>query len=207
MSTTLTIIITLIITIITSSLVAAVLTITWDMRRRRSDVTKEFIDEFLSSNFLRHRIGIAKLRRKLLNQDVQISEVARGFWYPGGKGVYEGEVSQQDGFNEHQHLEAYLGFLVRLRHAVKIKQVNKPDIKSALETSYVWHADLTNALAAEIRRQVAADPRAILPITVEAIELINDIMGCRPIDLMSRSETTLAAPPVAGAAAGAAPTV
>ncbi|MCI0387674.1 MAG: hypothetical protein MOB07_02735 [Acidobacteria bacterium] len=157
------------------ALLALLATMWRESKKQRNETTKGFIDEFFSTSFLRHRIAVSTLRRKVLSGTVSIESIASGFWYPGSKDSYTGE--QVGDFNEHQHLTAYLNFLTRLAHAHSRKQINVSTIKAALESPYIWHGDLTSAVAEEIRKQVSSVDGAILPNAVIAVEAVNGILG------------------------------
>ena len=83
-----------------------------ERKKRRLDLTSKFIDEFYSDAFLHHRVAFARLRRKVADGNVTMAEVAAGFWYPGGSNAYQGE-NYGGSLNEHQHLEAVLGYVKR----------------------------------------------------------------------------------------------
>lgn len=50
----------------------------------RRDSTTQIVAEFLSDDFLAHRISVSQTRRKRDAGQVSIEEIARGYWYPGG---------------------------------------------------------------------------------------------------------------------------
>jgi len=144
-------------------------------RKSKKDTTQDFINEFFSRSFLSHRVAISNLREKVISGDVLLSDVAAGYWYPGVTGEYSGE--NYDGLTEHQHLEAYYGFVVRLSHAYSRGQIDKQAIRSALRTSYLWHADFSTCVADEAEGQVRRARIDDAPVWIEAVRQVNGIMG------------------------------
>jgi hypothetical protein len=57
------------------------------------------------------------------------------------------------GLDEHQHLEAYLGFVVRLEHAMSRGLVDKRHIRSTLALGLLWHTGFLVDIAAATVRQ------------------------------------------------------
>jgi hypothetical protein len=148
----------------------------WLQQRRneRQEMTMAFVNEFFSEAFLQHRIAVSGLRRKIIHGQVVIEDVAKGYWYPGREGAYTGV--QIGNFNEHQHLEFFLGFLIRLSHAYKKGQINTEEVVSALRTSYLWHGELVTKLAEVAQQQIAQHTDAEMPIWVEAVFTSNRIL-------------------------------
>lgn len=144
-------------------------------KKYKKDTTQDFMNEFFSRDFLSHRIAISNLREKVINGDVLLSNIAAGYWYPGLHEEYSGET--YDGLTEHQHLEAYFGFVVRLSHANSRGQIDKQTIRSALRTSYLWHADFSTCLADEAEGQVRRADIEDAPVWIEAVRQVNDIMN------------------------------
>jgi hypothetical protein len=145
-------------------------------RTERRNVTRSFIDEFFSTSFLYHRIATSELARKVRREDVPIETVAKGYWYPSlpEEEVYTGATSRE--LNEHQHLEVYLGFLVRLAHSYRKDTLDKDEVSSALRSGYLWHGDLVTWLADETRAQVRKH-KAELPIWVDAVDTVNELLS------------------------------
>jgi hypothetical protein len=52
-------------------------------RTEQASATANAIAEFFSDGFPRHRVSVHRTRQKYLQGEVQISEIAAGFWYPG----------------------------------------------------------------------------------------------------------------------------
>lgn len=127
----------------------------WTARySQRAAITHSLLSEFLSAPFLQHRISIAITRRRLLAGSVTAAELAGGFWYPGNATYYAGEMIGS--LNEHQHLEAYVGFLIRLDHALSRKRASRSDLSNALSGGMVWHRFLVAEVADETERQAIA---------------------------------------------------
>ena len=145
-----------------------------DRKRARREATQGVIDEFFSSSFLKHRIAVSQLREKVINGEVSIDSIAGGYWYPGKINSYGGEMHGE--FNEHQHLEAYKGFLVRLASSDAERLLDRKAIRTALKTSYFWHADLVNHVANRVRKQVKDSAIAELPGWVSSVDRVNKIM-------------------------------
>lgn len=81
-------------------------------RRSGQDlVTGNLITEFFSDRFLKHRIIVSKLQCGVENGDADISQIACGYWYPWRPGSYHGDKHGK--LDEHQHLEAFIGYIVR----------------------------------------------------------------------------------------------
>lgn len=143
---------------------------------KRRDTSIEFINEYFSTDFLVHRISVGELRRKVKLGTTAVDDVAGGFWYPGSKNYYKGDVT--DGLNEHQHLEAYFGFLVRIWHSDKNGLLDVDLLQSALSTSYDWEKKFVSKVAATTRTRIenhAGDK--VVPAWVYAVERANKILG------------------------------
>lgn len=154
----------------------ALMTTLWrEGRDRKRKTTEAFINEFFSANFLQHRIAVSRLRSKVLTGDVSVESIAKGYWYPGLENAYSGETIGE--FNEHQHLTIYFGFLVRLAHAKKCKQIDTVVLTSAIRTSYFWQGDLANAVAIGVRAQAKNSPSAELPAWVQAVDDVNNMLA------------------------------
>ena len=110
-----------------------------------------------------------------MSGQVAIEDVAKGYWYHGIDKAYAGEIF--GAFNEHQHLEFFLGFLVRLAHAHKRKQINAEEVSFAFRASYLWHGVLVTKLATTVEHQVSRQPGAEVPVWVEAVLTVNGILG------------------------------
>lgn len=92
-------------------------------RSEQTAVTSDLIDEFFSDRFLAHRIAVSKMWRKVEDEGVPISEIASGYWYPGRvHNSYRGDMHGV--LDEHQHLEAYIGYIVRLDEARRLDRID-----------------------------------------------------------------------------------
>jgi hypothetical protein len=124
-------------------------------RTEQASATANAIAEFFSDGFLRHRVSVHRTRQKYLRGEVQISEIAAGFWYPGpGSDYFEGENDDQ--FNEHQHLESYLGYISRIDFLLRRGWAAANDLERALSSKLVWTDEFLCELAVETARQAEA---------------------------------------------------
>ncbi len=147
----------------------------WKQRSdRRQDSTLRFIDEYFSSTFLAHRAAVHQLREKHEARLLSIESIAAGFWYPGLPGRCHAGEKLGD-LNEHQHLRAYLGFLIRLSHAHRRGLLDVPLARSALSSAYDWEAGFIRQVAEETRRQ-AVDGKARPPTWLDCVEEIRQIL-------------------------------
>ena len=100
-------------------------------RTERAAATSAAIAEFFSDSFLQHRISLHSTRQKVKRGEVTVADVAAGFWYPGlGIAYFEGDILGS--LNEHQHIEAYLGFVSRLDFLVRRGWASPVDLERAL---------------------------------------------------------------------------
>jgi hypothetical protein len=148
--------------------------------KSRSDKRKEtslsLVDEYYSTDFLKHRIAVNMLRTRVGFGEIAIDKIAWGFWYPGKSDYFKGDVT--DGLNEHQHLTAYLGFIVRVSHANRNGLLDPVLLRSALSTSYDWESGFVWSVAAKTREQVLAHGGgAKVPIWVTAAEDAKEVLG------------------------------
>lgn len=171
----------------------ALLTTLWfQSRTDRQTTTQKFIDEFHSTEFLKHRIGVSNLRRRVMNGEVPIDQLAAGYWYPGYQVMgneYQGDYykgEQIGDFNEHQHLTGYFGYLIRLAHAYKKGRVDKSELSDVIRTHYFWHGDLITLLAQTVESQVAEYSGLEIPIWVKATHTVNEMIGYQVNQLMNQ---------------------
>jgi hypothetical protein len=74
-----------------------------------------------------------------------------------------------------------LEYLVRLAHASDRNLVDAGSVRAAIGRSYFWHGDLANAVAEEVRRQVATcGSPAELPTWVGAVATVNTLVEYAP---------------------------
>jgi hypothetical protein len=145
---------------------------------KRKETSQALVDEYYSTDFLKHRIAVDRLRGRVNANppETTVDKIACGFWYPGKPDYFKGEVS--DGLNEHQHLEAYLGFIVRVSHAHMNGLLDPVLVRSALSTSYDWEAGFVWSVAAKAREQVRAHGGGTkVPVWVSAAEHAKDVLG------------------------------
>ena len=143
---------------------------------KRKEISLSLIDEYYSTDFLKHRISVDSLRKRVKSGETTIEQIACGFWYPGESSYFEGEVS--DGLNEHQHLEAYLGYIVRVSHADENGFLDSRLLRAALSTSYDWEAGFIWSIAENTRKQVLAHAGGSkVPVWVRAAEHAKEVLG------------------------------
>ena len=143
---------------------------------KRKEISLSLVDEYYSTDFLKHRIAVDMPRMRVNSNETTIDRIACGFWYPGKQDYFKGEVT--DGLNEHQHLEAYLGFIVRVSHANNNGLLDPILLRSALSTSYDWEAGFVWSVAAKTREQVQAHGGGTkIPVWVTAAEHAKDVLG------------------------------
>jgi hypothetical protein len=149
---------------------AGLLVSLWTTRQsHRMALTQALLAEFLSAPFLQHRIAIESTQRKWRDGAVTASTLAGGFWCPGQASYYAGDISGS--FNEHQHLEVYLEFLIKVDHALTRKLADRSDLAASLSGEILWEEDLVRAVAEETKRQ-AADAGLPAPRWVGAAERV-----------------------------------
>jgi hypothetical protein len=149
---------------------AGLLVSLWTTRQsHRMALTQTLLAEFLSASFLQHRISIESTQRKWRDGAVTASALAGGFWCPGEAGYYAGETSGS--LNEHQHLEVYLEFLIKVDHALARKLADRSDLAASLSGEILWEEDIVRAMADETKRQ-AADAGVPVPRWVGAAESV-----------------------------------
>ncbi|WP_116080196.1 MULTISPECIES: hypothetical protein [Rhodopseudomonas] len=139
---------------------------------------QEIIDDFLRPEFLVHRAVVSSLSRKVRRRDVEISEIARGYWYPGpkdGKRSYQGD--KIDSLNEHQHLEIFIGYISRLAHRIRTEKVDRLQLRQRLRSAYRYHGPFMNSLAKEVRRQMMLDGETEIPSWVCDVEQVRGVLG------------------------------
>lgn len=143
---------------------------------KRKEISLSLVDEYYSTDFLKHRIAVDMLRMRVNSNETTIDRIACGFWYPGKQDYFKGDVT--DGLNEHQHLTAYLGFIVRVSHANMNGLLDPVLLRSALSTSYDWEAGFVWSVAAKTREQVQAHGGGTkIPVWVTAAEHAKEVLG------------------------------
>ncbi|MEH6376239.1 hypothetical protein V7793_18205 [Streptomyces sp. KLMMK] len=122
----------------------------------KQTVTDRMVDEFFSDGFLRHRIAIDELSTKVRSHQVDVYSVASGFLSPAEPNYYRGPDPRPGELNEHQHLEAYIGYIVRLARALTHGRLDHRSARTALGMHLQWHdrllQDVANA-AEELARK------------------------------------------------------
>ncbi|WP_280425946.1 hypothetical protein [Nocardia carnea] len=120
-------------------------------RAERRNITGSLLAEFLSDSFLPHRIAVASLWRRVNEGTVNAEEVAAGFWYPGTGAYYTGEL--YGSLNEHQHLTAYIAYIVRLSDALDRGQLDRKTIRATLGMHLLWADSLLQQVSQAAGRQ------------------------------------------------------
>ena len=88
-----------------------------------------------------------------MSGQVSADEIAGGFWYPGRDSYYIGDTFGD--LNAHQHLTAYIGFIVRLAHEANHRRLDREEINAALGMQLVWHFPLLQDVARAAKDQAA----------------------------------------------------
>ncbi|MEG8182106.1 hypothetical protein GZH49_26765 [Nocardia terpenica] len=120
-------------------------------RAERQSMTSLLMAEFLSDGFLAHRIAVDGLWRRVKAGEVNVDDIAAGFWYPGMATYYTGE--QYGILSEHQHLEAYIAYIVRLGDALDRHRLDRRVIRAALGMHLLWADALLQQVAGATARQ------------------------------------------------------
>ena len=125
----------------------------WYLARRaeRRESTMKIVTEFFSDEFLAHRISVSRTRRKRDADEVSIDDLARGYWFPGGGNSYQGELYKD--MNEHQHVEAYIGFLIRIHYLATRGRLDVRELSAAIGMPLKYHMPLLCQIASASRRQ------------------------------------------------------
>lgn len=147
-------------------------------RADRLSTTNHLMTEFLSADFLTHRIALEGLRARMLAGEVTAAQIAGGFWYPGRRDYYKGELYGE--FNTHQHLTMYIGFLERMADAIRRHRLDVATVRNGIGSHLRWSDVLLREVAAETERQ-AADNGAPIPTWTSAAMLAHDrLIPARP---------------------------
>jgi hypothetical protein len=153
-------------------------------RTERHRYTQSLVDEYFSQGFQKHRIAINELSELIRKGEASVEALAGGFWYPGSTARWEGPVSH--GLTQHEHLEAFLNFIIRVHVADQLRRLDRQLVKQAISTSYEWEAGLVEELAHEARKQVEAAGRVVrLPAWVTAVEHLKPWLAGHRSDIRS----------------------
>jgi S1-C subfamily serine protease len=141
------------------------------LESEQKTVTSELITDFFSDTFMAHRIAVSELRRKVESGSPPIAEIACGYWYPGRlDNLYRGEKFGD--LDEHQHLEAYTGYVVRLAEALRLQRLDVERVRAAIGMSMLWHIPFINEIANETERQ-AVEAGAPIPAWTAAVKEVH----------------------------------
>jgi hypothetical protein len=133
-------------------------------------ITSELITEFFSDTFLAHRIAVSQMREKVEGGSPTIADVACGYWYPGRfTNIYRGEKFRD--LDEHQHLEAYIGYVVRLAEALRLQHLDVVRGQAAIGMHLLWHIPFLMEIASETAQQAQAANARIPAWTVAVREV------------------------------------
>lgn len=153
----------------------------FDYRKRNTEiervrlVTNEFIDHFHSQDFLGTRNAVWTIREKVLSGDLSITFIANGYIFPVSKGeYYEGE--EMYGASEHGHLTLQLGYIERVGHAIQRGQIDKSQLKKALQYEMRWYADFLRSIAIVSEQICQKRQNSITPSFVEHVLLLLDML-------------------------------
>lgn len=58
--------------------------------------------------------------------------------------------------NEHQHIEAYIGFLIRVEYLASRRRLNVPELSAVVGMIMQYHMQIMRQIAVEARRQAEA---------------------------------------------------
>lgn len=143
----------------------------WTLARQtdRRAVTDQLVAEFMSAGFLSHRIAVSKLRRSVQSGEVDINAIAAGFWFPGRSNHYTGEFYGE--LNIHQHLTAYIGYLVRLAHAHRSGRLDRNSARAALGTYLLWNDTFIKQISEAVIHQAQESGAIVPPWTNDARHL------------------------------------
>jgi hypothetical protein len=137
-------------------------------------ITSELITDFFSDRFLAHRIAVSKLRRKVEDGSPPIAEIACGYWYPGQfANIYRGE--KLGDLDEHQHLEAYIGYVVRLAEALRLQHLDVVRGRAAIGMNLLWHIPFLIEIANETAQQAHA-ASARIPAWTAAVNEVHEAL-------------------------------
>lgn len=142
-------------------------------RINRRDTTSRMISEFLSDSFLVHRISMDDTWQRMKAGDISADDVAGGFWYPGTPTYYTGEIYGD--LNAHQHLEAYIGYIVRLADALDHRRLNRGETRAALGMHLLWADALLQQTARTAARQAEVH-NVPIPSWTKAAGRVHDLL-------------------------------
>jgi hypothetical protein len=140
---------------------------------RRAMTTSDLIALFFSDAFLAHRISVSDLWYKFKDGKVPAEDIAGGFWFPGISPHYIGDVYGT--LNTHQHLTAYINFIIRLDHEVTHRRLHLSEIRRALG----MHLLFADALVLQVAQATAAQAErnnAPAPAWTTAAQRVHDTL-------------------------------
>ncbi|WP_194833567.1 hypothetical protein [Nocardia sp. XZ_19_369] len=142
-------------------------------QERRATITSELMATFFSDAFLAHRISISDLWYKFRAGEVAAEDIAGGFWFPGVSPHYIGDTFGT--LNTHQHLTAYIGFIVRLDHEMTHRRLHRDEIRSAFGMQLHYADELLTRVAQATAAQ-AERHNALAPAWIEAVQRVHDAL-------------------------------
>jgi hypothetical protein len=156
-----------------------------DTHARQVARAQDLLDEFYSSSFLQHRIVVSQVRQKVLTGKVDIDFLTRGFIILQNNAedgdpdaYYAGETVGS--LNEHQHLSAYLGYVVRLAGAVEFGVADSRMVSTLLRSQYYWHASLLSHMVdSAVRRLEAETVVPHRPGWIHAVKVLDNLFEYR----------------------------
>ncbi|BFM18906.1 hypothetical protein R50073_50890 (plasmid) [Maricurvus nonylphenolicus] len=110
-------------------------------------ITKEYIDEYFSTDFLYVRNAVYSMKERIIRREVSVYFIAAGFIYPIGanKQYYVGD--DVGGHSQHSLLTNYLGYITRLGRSIKSNDIDIKYLRDSLRYSINWDADFLWAMA------------------------------------------------------------
>jgi hypothetical protein len=149
---------------------------------RRATTTSDLIALFFSDAFLAHRISVSDLRHKVKDGEVRAEDIAGGFWFPGVSPHYVGDVYGT--LNAHQHLTAYISFIIRLDHEVTRRRVHRSEIRRAFGMQLLF-ADTLVLQVAQATAAQAERHNAPAPMWTTAAQRVHDALVVSAASLSS----------------------
>ncbi|MFI5565049.1 hypothetical protein ACIA2T_37635 [Amycolatopsis japonica] len=142
--------------------------LTMARRAERYKTTTDLMNEYFSIDFTHHRESLFQTGRRLATGDVDVDDIALGFWFPGGL-CYIGETYAS--LTEHQHLTVYIGYIVRLADSVSRRRVDLTTLQNGLGTELLWEYGLVSKVAHAAARQAdkAGAPTPSWPDSVKTV--------------------------------------
>jgi hypothetical protein len=156
-----------------------------DTHARQVARAQDLLDEFYSSNFLQHRIAVSQVRNKVLRGEINIDFLTRGFIIlkdneEDGDTTKHHEGETIGDFDEHNHLTAYLGYVVRLAGAVEFGVADRRMVITLLRSQYYWHAILLNKMVQSAVSQLAdAAEVPHRPVWIHAVNYLDNLFEYR----------------------------